>query len=136
MIRHPHNDCAPSVRSPVTQASVLVGSILSLAISIGISTQSITLGSRDGNWVYPYIRPFSERSIAVALVAAVIVVVLAAVPPSLADRHEWRIVMAWLLVGLLLQALCRSLTPITFGDIFVSDGANSFYSVARRYSVH
>jgi len=48
-------------------------------------------------------------------------------------RDTWRAVFVWVLLAVALQAILRSLTPYTFEKIFVSDGANSFFSVTQRY---
>jgi hypothetical protein len=46
----------------------------------------------------------------------------------------WRSVCLWALVALALQGALRTATPFSFETIFLSDGANSFHSVAERYS--
>ena len=115
-------------------ASLLAGSLLSLVVSVGVSTQSIVVGSRDGNWVYGYLQPFNGNTIAVFTFSGAIAFALHAMPSSLVRRHQWLAVLAWLLVGLIVQGLLRSLTPFTFTQIFVSDTANSFYSPTRQYT--
>ena len=39
----------------------------------------------------------------------------------------------WVLAGTGLQLLLRSLTPFSFDQIFLSEGANSFYTVTQQY---
>src|SRR5947209_640885 len=94
--------------------SLLVGSMLSMAVSYKIAMQSILLGSREGRWVYPYIQPFSARPLAVFLIVSVLAGSLVAVHDSLARRGEWLPVLVWVIVALGFQGLLRSLTPYSF----------------------
>jgi hypothetical protein len=111
--------------------ALLLGSLLSLAVSYGLAAQSLVLGSHDGNWVYNYIRVFSSAPLGVFGIVAVCSAALLAASPA-DTRYEWTPVVAWCLAGLWLQGLIRSVTPFTFQQIFVSDTANSFYSPALR----
>jgi hypothetical protein len=113
---------------------VLAGTAVSLAVSYKISTQSFFVGSDDGGWVYPYFWPFAAHSLEVFACACAIALALSAVPLSAVDRRQWVVVAAWLGVGVLVQALLRGLTPFTFAQMFVSDGANSFYSPTKQYA--
>jgi hypothetical protein len=143
LIRNAADSCEPladvkySLCSMIRRAlwaSLLAGSILSLLVSVGMGTQSLALGSLEGHWVYRYIQPFAFRSIAVCAVVAAMVFALCAVPARIARCRPWWMVVAWLLVGFISQAMLRSLTPFTLTQIFVSDGANSFYGPTRQYS--
>ena len=97
-----------------------------------IATQSIVLGSAEGRWVYRYLQPFSVRILltGVSVAAASCVLLLS---DRITGRYTWRTVFVWVLLAVALQAVLRSLTPYTFERIFVSDGANSFFSVTQRY---
>jgi hypothetical protein len=115
-------------------AALLVGAAASLVVCYHIATHSILLGSREGGWYYGYIRVFAARSLWIWLLATGGCVALLAASESIGRRREWASVFLWFGAALVLQALVRSLTPFTFESIFTSDGANSFYSVTRRYS--
>ena len=110
------------------------GAAASLVLCFRISTQSFFVGSDDGGWVYPYFWPFAAHSLAVFGWTCMISFALFTLPRRLIDRQEWVVVAAWLLVGLVVQALVRRLTHFTFEQMFVSDGANSFYSPTKQYS--
>ena len=110
------------------------GAAASLVLCFRISTQSFFVGSDDGGWVYPYFWPFAAHSLAVFGWTCMISFALVTLPLRLIDRREWVVVAAWLLVGLVAQALVRRLTHFTFEQMFVSDGANSFYSPTKQYS--
>ena len=110
------------------------GAAASLVLCFSISTQSFIVGSDDGCWVYPYFWPFAAHSLAVFGWTCIISFALFTLPLRLIDRREWVVVAAWLLVGLVAQALVRRLTHFTFEQMFVSDGANSFYSPTKQYS--
>jgi hypothetical protein len=123
-------------------ASLLLGSMLSLAVSCRLAMQSLVFGSSEGNWVYGYFGSFNGRIIEVFLIATVFAAGLLSVfwsllPPTgplhASKSIEWPMVFAWCLFALALQGLLRSLTPFSFRDIFASDGANSFYTVALRH---
>ena len=82
--------------------------------------------------VYPPIQPFGIRSLAIFLVVSVVAGSLVAVRSALARRSEWLPVLVWVVVALALRGLLRSLTPYSFETIFTSDGADTFYGVARQ----
>ena len=122
--------------------SLLLGSMLSLAVSFGLAMQLLTFGSREGNWFYRYDGAFNERLVEVFLITAVLAAAILSASwrllspdsrPGPAGSIEWPIVFALCVSALALQGLLRSLTPFSFRDIFVNDAANSFYSVALRY---
>jgi hypothetical protein len=97
-----------------------------------IATQSIVLGSPEGRWVYPYLQRFGVRILLTGvLVAAVSYVLL--LSNRITGRDTWRTMFVWVVLAVALQAVLRSLTLYTFESIFVSDGANSFFSVTQRY---
>jgi hypothetical protein len=112
--------------------ALLLGSLLSLAVSSRLAMQSLVLGSGEGNWAYSYIRGFSDRPLEVCGIVAPLLVALLVASTPLA-RREWTLVLGWCFIALWLQGMIRSLTPFTFEEIFVSDTANSFYSAALRY---
>ena len=121
---------------------ILLGSFLSLVLTARIALQDLTVGSRAGNWIYPYVRSFGYRSIGgwgyrsveVSLIATIVSGLLLAVPDHLFRRREWLMVMAWLLVGLGVQAFMRTmLAPYALSSVFASDRSNSFYSVTLHY---
>jgi len=130
----PYNLDTLTMSNRVLWISLLIGSALSLLVSYRVATQSILLGSRAGRWVYPNIRPFGIRSLAIVLLVSVVTGSLVAMHGVLARRSEWLPVFVWVVVALGLQGLLRSLTPYTFETIFTNDGANAFYGVTRHYT--
>jgi hypothetical protein len=64
---------------------------------------------------------------------AVVCGALLLVPLRLVRRHEWWAVLAWLIVGLWMQGVIRQETRYTLEQVFVSEGANSFYQPALHY---
>ncbi len=115
---------------------ILLGSLLSLAVSYEIATLALRLGSLDWGWTYSYAAKFTTRPVG----AALLVTGCCAALLFLSDRwqgggkwHDWILVAAWIALATPLQALMRSLTPSDLESIFLSDAANSFYSVTRDY---
>jgi hypothetical protein len=110
-----------------------VGSLASLFACYAIATQSLILGSTEGGWTYGYLAIFSQRALMVAVAATAISAGLLFGARAGATRREWPLVLAWVAVGLGLQALVRSVTPFSVERIFVSDGANAFYGVTQHF---
>ena len=110
-----------------------VGAALSILLSHGFVTRTVVVGSREGRWV-PYIHVFEWRSIVVwAVSLRGCCCCFASLSPLSRDR-EWLWLFIWIAAALLVEGLICSLAPFRFDRIFVSDGANSFYSVAARYT--
>jgi methylthioxylose transferase len=116
-------------------AAVVVSTTLSLAVSYWTASQQVVIGSVEGGWVYPYIAPLSQRTMATFVVVAASVWGLLSLLRVGPEDRVWRPMLAWVVAATGLQAALRSLTPFSFGAIFASDGANSFYGVTRSYFV-
>ena len=115
---------------------ILLGLIVSLAVSYEIATLSLRLGSLDWGWTYSYAAKFTWRPVGAALIVSGLgaaLLLLTAGIPRAAGRTEWLIVAAWIALATPAQALMRSLTPSDLESIFLSDAANSFYSVTQDY---
>ena len=114
-------------------ASAIGGALCSFLVAYGLLTMSLEVGSARGNWVYVYLQGFQPsfvRSFAYACIACALLI---AVTPTLIRRSEWFTIVAWLAVGLFVQVSVRQVTRYSFEQIFVSDGANSFYSPTLAY---
>ena len=114
--------------------ALAVGIGAALCVAIGVATESITIGSDEGHWVYPYSQPLSAHVLWTFAVVSATASALVLVPTEVGRRHPSWLVILWLLVGSEQQALLRASTPFTFEQMFVSNSANSFYGVAQRYS--
>ena len=115
---------------------ILVGSVCSIAVSYEIATHTLRLGSLEWGWTYSYAARFSSRPIGAALIVSGLAGALLLVSDRFigsGSRQQWLIVVAWIVLATPLQALMRSLTPSDLESIFVSDAANSFYSVTQEY---
>jgi hypothetical protein len=129
----PAADDPPGMRRQLLWAAVLLGSTLSLAVSWSIASQSLVLGSLEWGWKYDYVDDFSRRPLGAALiVTGAASALLLAIRPA-AGMREWVGVALWILTATGLHALLRSLTPFALEDIFRSDAANSFFSVAQTF---
>ena len=112
---------------------LLAGAVASLIVCYNIATQSVTLGSPAGGWIYGYVQPFDIRAPIVSLLAIALAAgLLFSVDPA-TTRRDWPVVLAWVVLALGLQGLMRSVTPVTFARIFSSEGANSFYSATQYF---
>jgi hypothetical protein len=114
--------------------ALLIGTAFSFLVCYWIATQAIVIGSREGNWIFPYIRPFDARTFAIVLIASASAAWLVVIQDNAARRHVWPTVIGWTLGAIVFQGILRSLTPYSFEHIFTSDSANAFYGVARHYT--
>lgn len=114
-------------------ATVVAGVAASLALSYGIATQAFTVGSQPDGAVYFYLQPFSVRAMAVFAAASALTAALLCASERVIDRREWLAVLLWFVAAIAIEGLICSLAPFRFEQIFLSDGANAFNSVARRY---
>jgi hypothetical protein len=114
--------------------ALLLGTAFSCLICYGIAAQAIVIGSREGNWVFPYIRAFDARTFVIVLTISLSAGCLAVAQERVARRHVWPLLVGWTLGAMVVQGLLRSLTPYSFEHIFTSDSANAFYGVARHYT--
>jgi hypothetical protein len=101
--------------------------LASLFACYAIATQSLILGSTEGGWAYGYLAIFSPRTLMVAAAATAISAGLLFGARAGAARRDWPLGLAWIALGLGLQALIRSVTPFSVERMFISDGANAFY---------
>jgi hypothetical protein len=112
---------------------VLAGVAWSLLVSHDIALQNVLVGSRPGRWFYFYLAPFSAYSLLIwALAVAVAVGLLRVGSPG--KRSALLPVVLWFVGALAIQGLICSLAPFRFDKIFASDGANSFNTVAQRFT--
>jgi hypothetical protein len=112
---------------------VLLGSALSLVLSALLAGHSLTVGSAEGGWVYPYAGPLSFAPVVVSAVAIGIAAVLVGPTWRSDGRHDWQLLMAWIIAATALHGLIRAVAPHTLESLFTSDTANSFHSVAQQY---
>jgi hypothetical protein len=115
---------------------MLLGTILSLVVSYEIATHALRLGSLEWGWTYSYAARFTWRPVGAALIVGGFAAALLLGTDrfvGVGTRRQWLIIFAWIVVATPLQALMRSLSPADLQSIFVSDAANSFYSVTQEF---
>jgi methylthioxylose transferase len=120
-------------RPTVLWVSLIAGVVLALYVIHGMATRTMVLGSPANNWEYPYIQPFEARFLVPFVLVSAICGALLAVPSALVIRYERLLIALWFAVALISQDQLRSMTPFSFHRIFISDGANSFFSVTARH---
>lgn len=112
--------------------SVLAGAALSLTLTAAIATGALFLGSHEGRWFYPYVRPLTPRALIGAAIAAAAAAALLRITRPGTRTREWLLVAAWIVLATGLQGLMRSPSPYTLESLFVSVPASSFYSVSME----
>jgi methylthioxylose transferase len=110
-----------------------LGAAVALFACYEVATLSLVLGTPAGGWYYGYLEDLSIRPVGAALLVVGTAGALLFFLPPRQPRHDWLIVLAWVVAATGLQALLRSLTPFSLEDIFRSDAANSFYSVTLKF---
>jgi hypothetical protein len=114
-------------------SALVVGVVASVAALAGMATHGLIFGSLEGGWAYRYMLFPSAHVLGVGVIAAATAWAAIALPIPKPGIHEWILVFFWVVLALALQGFIRSQTPFSFESIFVSDGANSFYSVTKRH---
>jgi hypothetical protein len=111
---------------------VLAGTVVAAGVCYAVATEALLLGSPRGRWHYRYVQPLALRPFLVALGVGVPVLVLLRVRVPRSAAGEWSLVLGWIALATAAQAVLRSLTLFSFESIFVSPGANSFYTVTLQ----
>ena len=116
--------------------SLLVGSAVSLSVCCAFVAQSIIIGSTEGGWWYPYAE--HDALITFKLVVGCVLwsagaVALLFIPVPRSGARPLLLLLVWIILATALQWPLRSMAPSSLETIFVSDNANSFYSVTRRH---
>jgi methylthioxylose transferase len=119
-----------SLSRRVVWCALLLASALSLLVAVCVARQSLIIGSRAGEWVYPYNAPFRLEALWIALLTTAIAAALLATESGV--RAPSPLLLLWFVAGFVIQMLLRTLTPFTLAQMFASPGANSFYDVATH----
>ena len=107
--------------------------MLALTVSAAVATQSWTLGSVEGRWIYLYARrPFPWRQLLVFVTIAAPAAGLLFLRPR--PRSVWINVAIWILFATGAYWLLRSHVQEDLQTVFVSPVANSFYTVAQEHT--
>ena len=124
------SEAAPN--EPRTAHAATVTGIALTVIAVGaLASHALLLGSFDGGWFYGFARDLSALPLVLfAASAALFGLTWWLLPPPRARRREWAAVLIWIAVASGIQGMLRLAAPASLHDIFVSDAANSFYSVS------
>ena len=83
--------------------------------------------------MYPYIAPLAIQPFLVWLAVSLPVVLLLRTTPSLATRAPRTTLLIWIALATAIDGALRWLAPFTFEQIFLSPGANSFYTATLQH---
>jgi hypothetical protein len=101
-------------------------------VCYAVATESLLLGSPRGRWHYRYVQPLSIAPFLVAAAVSLPVLALLQVPAPRSGKGRWGLLLAWIGLATGIQAALRSLTLFSFESIFVSPGANAFYTASLQ----
>ncbi len=124
-MRHP---AEPSNR--VIWAGLAAGLVLAAVVCCGVALQSWTVGSVAGRWTYPYIRPLTVSTLLVFAAIAAGAAALLAIPAT--RRTTRTLLVVWILFATAGHWLLRTTAPFGLERVFLSPGANSFYTLAQE----
>ncbi len=120
-------------------SSQAISLILTLCIISGvfiylICAKNFIFGSESGNWGYAYFTekypiPFWIVLLDLFLIGAVLFIGKRAI-----QKHEKITLLVVFLIATLIQIFLQSIYPFSMQQIITNDVANSFYSVALKYS--
>lgn len=114
-------------------SSIYLGAGLSLAVSCGVVAHAVVVGSAEGGWFYPYGQRATAALVAAWILYSAASALTVSVPWKRVDLRPWWILIAWIVIATGLQWALRSTTRYPLEALFVSDSANSFYSVTREH---
>src|SRR5688572_27574656 len=114
---------------------VLIGTAAAVAACYAVATEALLLGSPRGRWHYRYVQPLSIKPFLVGFGVSLPVLALLRVRTPRSPAGEWLLVLTWIALATAVQAVLRSLTLFSFESIFVSPGANSFYTATLQQSL-
>src|SRR5262245_6831460 len=97
-----------------------------------MARHAMEIGSGAAGWAYPYIAPLNWTPIAMWMVTSALVIAALRWAPDV-RRRQWPTVIAWIVLGIVVQGLLRSLTPFSLEQMFVSGVSNSFYTVTQQH---
>ena len=114
-------------------SSLCLGAGLSLAVCCAVAVQAVVVGSAEGRWFYPHGQRATVGLIAVWILYSAAAAFIVSVPWKSIEPRRWWILIAWIVIATGLQWGLRSTARYPLEALFVSDTANSFYSVTREH---
>ncbi len=115
------------------RATIALGALLSLAACFYLASERLAIGSTEGGWLYGYGAPFSTRLLVVFVAAYGLAVVPLLIPAATAHTRQWTVLALWIALATAAHVVIRSHAPFTLEQVFVSAGANAFYTVAKEH---
>jgi hypothetical protein len=110
---------------------------VSLSVCGAVVAQSVIVGSVEGGWRYPHVEHDALSTIKLfvgCLVWSAGAVALLLLPVPRSGARTLVFLLVWIILATGLQWPLRSMAPSRLETVFVSDNANSFYSVTRRHA--
>ena len=99
-----------------------------------VYSQNFVFGSKQGHWSYQYFKSITPIHLWIPLAVLVLLGLSIFLGARLLFHHEKTTLLGCFLIAICIQLLLNAVYPITLAKIVQSDRADSFYSVAMRYS--
>lgn len=118
------------LREGVAAGGVAVGVLLGACVCLAVAAQWWVIGSADGGWTYPYVASVAPRhALVFAGIAGVATILLLF---RVTRRTAGPLLLAWILAATAAHGVLRMTAPFDIETLFLSPGANSFYTLARE----
>jgi hypothetical protein len=111
-------------------AGISIAVALALAGCVAVATHAWVIGSVEGGWIYRYVRPWSPAPVLVALTIGAAVTALLRIRVD--GRRNWIMLLAWVALATAAHAALHANAPAALEELYVSPGANSFYSLTQQ----
>jgi hypothetical protein len=99
-----------------------------------IYSRNVVFGSEPGKWVYPYFNTITSIHVTTLIIVFLLLGIIILLGSRFLDSFERSTVLVSVIAASIIQILIRTAYPISLKAIVRSDGANSFYTAAMRYS--
>ena len=102
---------------------------------LAVATRALWIGSARGRWVYPYIAPLAIQPFLVWVAATAPAMALLWARPAPPEKWPSTVLLVWVALATLVDGALRWLAPFSFEQIFLSPGANSFYTATLQHQL-
>lgn len=120
----------PALRATVSWIGIGIGLAVALTVCYGVAIQSWIVGSAEGGWTYPYVAGLAPRPLWIVAIVAAGALTLLLIP--ITARSIAPLLCAWVVAATGAHAIVRTTAPYDLQTLFLSPGANGFYTFAQE----
>jgi len=120
-------------RKDIIDALLLAAFLIFIVL---LALRKIVFGSEPGNWVYMYVQAFSPAPIIISIIVALIACTLVYFSLKHIKKHEYKILVLWLIAAFICQGMLFSLQPFSIEQIVESKSANGYYAYTQTHTAY